>query len=133
MPTDHTFPTINMEIMNDLHDLLGDSREDILQIYPKQRKHVQNLPAADENDFDMIENAHPLKSSSRQIGAETLGDRAEDMEYAATDKNEAFDFKKAAQDIANTFDQVKSELFAIEKMPGRIRANVTLYGQDTGT
>lgn len=118
MPTDTTFPTINMEIMNDLHDLLGDSAEDILDKYiQNSEKHVQNLLiAADENDFDMIEkNAHPLKSSSRQIGAETLGDRAEDMEYAATDKNEAFDFKKAAQDIANTFDQVKSELFAIEK------------------
>jgi len=76
-------PAINMEALQELKSLMGDSLNDILQTYldymPSQ---IQDLRAAiqDEN-ADMVFNlAHKIKSSSSSIGAMDLARKAEQIE-----------------------------------------------------
>jgi HPt (histidine-containing phosphotransfer) domain-containing protein len=76
-------PAINMEALQELKSLMGDSLKDILQTFldymPSQIEDL--LTSIQEEDANMVfQLAHKMKSSSSSIGAMGLARKAEQIE-----------------------------------------------------
>lgn len=100
---------INKAVLNQLRELLGDQCDVLLQKYLNDSKtYLVQLETHAKGEKEILaKTAHPLKSSSYQIGAEMVGDIAERIENAAF----------AQQDIDYTalVDELRIALGMLEK------------------
>lgn len=83
---------MNPTTLHDIRDLLGESFEAMIESFIRNGEaYIKTMrEALSLGDRRMLARAaHPLKSSSLQIGAEALGARAREIEHAATDASES--------------------------------------------
>ncbi|MBP9693698.1 MAG: Hpt domain-containing protein [Alphaproteobacteria bacterium] len=85
-----TEPILNQQILSHLEELLGDSYHLVLETYiSSSQTLIENLDEAmKSNDLILLSQyAHPLKSSSLQIGAVTLSECAAQIENPAKESD----------------------------------------------
>lgn len=110
-----TEPIIDQKILAHLEELLGDSYHLILETYiSSSQALIENLDGAIKNNdlISLPQYAHPLKSSSLQIGAVTLSECAAQIEISGKEG----DFKNMKELVSycqKLHGDVLSELRAI--------------------
>lgn len=110
-----TEPIIDQNILAHLEELLGDSYHLILETYISSSQTLIESMGEAIKGHDLIllpQFAHPLKSSSMQIGAVSLSECAAQIEYTAKDSN-IDDMKELVDYCQKLHGQVLTELRAI--------------------
>lgn len=81
---------INCVMFNEMRDLLGDAFEDFINSYVQtSNDYIENIKKAiKDQDYEALRQAtHPLKSSSRQVGADHVSKIAASMEEMSIRQN----------------------------------------------
>ena len=117
MPTDSDYQHINTQQLIQLHQLMGEIFNELIPSYIEGADELfTNADSLFESaDISTLERlSHSLKSSSRNVGANSLGDAAETLETLAREKNIA-DYINAFGEVKQLYLQVKSELLKFDK------------------
>jgi HPt (histidine-containing phosphotransfer) domain-containing protein len=99
---------MKQESLDELKELFGDSINDLLKKYLEDSNSLMNIleKSINSNDIDgIVQTAHPLKSSSRQIGAEKFADIAMKIEHNGKNNDDS-SMKNDYQQLQLEYKQV---------------------------
>ena len=116
MNTNSNYQHINTQQLLQLQQLMGEIFDELIPSY------IEGADALFTNADSLFESAdittlerlsHSLKSSSRNVGANSLGDAAETLEMLAREKN-LTEYINAFSEVKQLYQQVKSELLKFD-------------------